>query len=709
MPSSDLFDLAAKITVDHSQSDRALNDTQKRVIQVEREFKKLDSVVKSTSVSLRNDLGNALSQVSPRLGALASAATSPAGAAAAGLVLIASGAGAAAVGIFKLASIAARAGGDLQDMAQQTNFSVRTLSSLKAISATAGTSLESLSSSLVIFQKNLQKSAEGNKDLQATFKALGVTSRDNEEALRQTFTGLARVKDATAQTALAMAVFGRSGKDMLGVIKEIDGNLEETTVKLQKWGLVLTEEDARAADLFSDHLANLELRLGGIARVIGAETLPAFTAFFMSIEAALDANKTNWRSWGETVAKAVLSAEALIGGFANVLRNIDWTNLIPGYGTFKVGRDLFSGADRTAADIMANYNRLVNPNVGGGGNIGGAGLFRRAVPRVSTGGAGGRGAAEPKTVDGWKKALEMLQRVNDQLADEVRRFGEQMERVSASVSQSILDQAFAIKALESNTPDWIQRAEEFIRAKTDEGYIWDADTKRIYLNNAARLEQLRIQSEGATRPRSVAAFIKGGTGDDNFLGAFGKGEATAAGQDLVRRAEEYAATISGTLNNAIYVGFRDGGARGVAALGIGLLDMLNNVFFRRLEEGLSGLFSGSSGGGWGGFFKSLIGIGGSALGSLGGGSFTKGAISGGFAGKFASGGYIPPSMWGIAGERGPEVIRAGTQGATVSPMGGGMHLHLHGVTDAQSFMNRNTQAQIARKMRQLQQKQALTG
>ena len=44
-----------------------------------------------------------------------------------------------------------------------------------------------------------------------------------------------------------------------------------------------------------------------------------------------------------------------------------------------------------------------------------------------------------------------------------------------------------------------------------------------------------------------------------------------------------------------------------------------------------------------------------------------GKLFGSFAGGFAVGGFIPPGQWGIAGERGPEIVYGGKAGATVEP------------------------------------------
>jgi tape measure domain-containing protein len=66
--------------------------------------------------------------------------------------------------------------------------------------------------------------------------------------------------------------------------------------------------------------------------------------------------------------------------------------------------------------------------------------------------------------------------------------------------------------------------------------------------------------------------------------------------------------------------------------------------------------------------KIMSGSFGAWLGGLGGGSAaTINPTNIPMAGKFAKGGYIPPGMWGITGEKGPEPIYGGNAGVTVLP------------------------------------------
>jgi hypothetical protein len=89
---------------------------------------------------------------------------------------------------------------------------------------------------------------------------------------------------------------------------------------------------------------------------------------------------------------------------------------------------------------------------------------------------------------------------------------------------------------------------------------------------------------------------------------------------------------------------------------------LDKITDRILNQLLDALFQVNNSGG-GGFLSAIFGgIGGGAAGGL-----HMGGIGGAFGGFFADGGTLGAGKWGIAGERGPEIIRGP---ATVQPTGG---------------------------------------
>src|SRR5262249_27963983 len=107
--------------------------------------------------------------------------------------------------------------GKLIDLSQKTGISVETLSALEVVARTTGGSLEQLTASLGIFQKNLEEAqTEGTKAAQV-FEKLGVSTGDTEQALRDTVKALAEMPEGFEQTALALEVFGRGGKAFLAI------------------------------------------------------------------------------------------------------------------------------------------------------------------------------------------------------------------------------------------------------------------------------------------------------------------------------------------------------------------------------------------------------------------------------------------------------------------------------------------------------------
>lgn len=222
-----------------------------------------------------------------------------------GFGVLATGGIAAAAGIFALAKKAADAGDEINDLTQKVNFSAETISTLKNEGQLAGVEFSSLGTALGIFSKNADAAQSGNKQLAATFKALKVDLSDNEAALRSTFKALLAIEDENQQVALAMAIFGKSGKEVLGVIKSLHGDIDAATDKFRKMGSLITTESAAAANEFSDKLKILEQRFDGVTRSIGERFMPITLQALEAVSNAMDANSQHAATWADGVVAAV--------------------------------------------------------------------------------------------------------------------------------------------------------------------------------------------------------------------------------------------------------------------------------------------------------------------------------------------------------------------------------------------------------------------
>lgn len=107
-----------------------------------------------------------------------------------------------------------------------------------------------------------------------------------------------------------------------------------------------------------------------------------------------------------------------------------------------------------------------------------------------------------------------------------------------------------------------------------------------------------------------------------------------------------------------------------AALLEPLSNMLGNLFGGG-GGGVKGANDNSGGGFWNSILQGLAGSGSAA-----------GGIGGGFGGFFAKGGFLKPGQWGIVGEAGAEIVKAGPGGASITPVNDNMRIDARAFIDA---------------------------
>ena len=274
-------------------------------------------------------LGGPLAPVAGQVSSLGTAATGAAsGAGIFGLAI--AGAGIAAAGavaglvaagkaIFDMAKEASDTAGKLYDLSKQTNFSVETLSTLKLAAKSSGSSIEGLAGSLGIFQSNMVAAQKSGSEMSKLFKELNIDTNNNEIALRQAFIALQKLGETEEQSAKAKKLFGRAGREVIGVLKELNGDLDKGAELFRAMGLEITTQAAVAADMFGKQLDILNEQLSAVGRTIGFAVMPALQAFFEDISTFLTGNQEAWRNWAQTVQDATIAAQSAIESFIQFL------------------------------------------------------------------------------------------------------------------------------------------------------------------------------------------------------------------------------------------------------------------------------------------------------------------------------------------------------------------------------------------------------
>lgn len=233
----------------------------------------------------------------------------------------------AATAIFDLTKQTSDYGSEIFDASEKTSLGAETLSALRYAAETSGSSFESVVGSVAKFNVVLGEAANGSEKAQATLDKYGVTAKDTQGALEQAIKAIASETDATKQAAAAKELFRDRTADILPIIKSFDGDLPALMTKLRGLGLLMSDENARAADDFGDQLTTLQGQAAGLGRQFAFELMPYMTRAMVSISATMAANKGEAGAWAKVLVEAAggvgVTFQFLTFGIRNNLALID--------------------------------------------------------------------------------------------------------------------------------------------------------------------------------------------------------------------------------------------------------------------------------------------------------------------------------------------------------------------------------------------------
>lgn len=172
---------------------------------------------------------------------------------------------------------------NLNKAAQKFGLPVEELSRLEYAGRLADVSLETLGTSVQRLSKSLAEIQGGREnDAGKALAALKIAATDASGALRPTSEIMADVaekfatmKDGAGKTAIAMALFGRSGAEMIPLLNGGRDAIKGAGDEAERFGLVITEQTAVAAEQFNDNLTRLKAVGEGLSTQVAAELAPA--------------------------------------------------------------------------------------------------------------------------------------------------------------------------------------------------------------------------------------------------------------------------------------------------------------------------------------------------------------------------------------------------------------------------------------------------
>lgn len=190
-------------------------------------------------------------------------------------------AGGAAAALAALVRSHTQYGDTVAKQAARIGIGVESLQELRFAADRAGVPIEKLDKALLDMGKRIGEARSRTGALYtlldradpALLRQLERTT-DQGEAFRILVGALQGATDAQTKLAVANAAFGRAGPQLLALTKDGTAGLDEMAARARELGLVLSSEDARAAEVFEDSLTDLFSSLSGLRNLIGSALVP---------------------------------------------------------------------------------------------------------------------------------------------------------------------------------------------------------------------------------------------------------------------------------------------------------------------------------------------------------------------------------------------------------------------------------------------------
>lgn len=254
----------------------------------ERSLKKIEAAATPASSGLKllssaaNDAKFQLQAATDRLGALGSVLgkLGPAG------LIAGASIAALGVGITALVMPVARVGDEFFKLSQKTGVSVEALTALDYAAKLSDVTTEGLTKALQKLSVAMFDTQVNGDEGSAALKALGVSATDAQGQIRPTEAVLldlaekfATMPDGADKAALAVKLFGKEGLAIVPFLNQGREGITALMEEAQRLGLVMSEDVARASEIFNDNLTRLSAIFEGVQRQIGAAVIPILADF----------------------------------------------------------------------------------------------------------------------------------------------------------------------------------------------------------------------------------------------------------------------------------------------------------------------------------------------------------------------------------------------------------------------------------------------
>ena len=194
---------------------------------------------------------------------------------------IAAGAVAASAGVAKLAMNSAAAADEVDKMSQKIGISKEGYQEWSYVLGQNGMDISSLQMGMKTLVTQMDGVVSGSASSIEMFDKLGLSVtdangalKDQETMMNEVMVALADMPNGTEKARLATELFGRSGAELMPMLNQGSGAMQELTQRAHDLGLIMSDEAVNAGVVLGDTMDDVKQSLGMVATELGVQLMP---------------------------------------------------------------------------------------------------------------------------------------------------------------------------------------------------------------------------------------------------------------------------------------------------------------------------------------------------------------------------------------------------------------------------------------------------
>jgi TP901 family phage tail tape measure protein len=227
----------------------------------------------------------------------------------------------AAGGGFAFVKKFANAGDVIAKTADKLGVGIEALQRLEHHAELSGVASGSLHDSLRFLLNAAGEASKGMGAARETFADLGISvtdgsgrMKDAETLMYEVADAMSRIEDPVTRVSMAQDLFGRSGVDLINALKGGADVMRASGKEAERLGII-TEEQARQAEVFNDSVSRLTRVLSNIGFILANQLMPPLTEFVGWLqEVAIEARPEILEAFQSGLAAVQEVLPALVSG-----------------------------------------------------------------------------------------------------------------------------------------------------------------------------------------------------------------------------------------------------------------------------------------------------------------------------------------------------------------------------------------------------------